>query len=288
MEVEGLAVQDYAEEAGITRNNANAGIFRAREALWKEVQKWCGTCATHRCVDRACGPPVCGGAAGHPANRWPSSSASMGVATPIAPRTTMHRVALLASVSAWLSLAAGCALSHERAADASSDGSSARSDRECTRSVVEGSSLSPEQRAGLVQRLHHEVSHLAGAVAGIAAGTLPPEHEWAFDEDDGSMVVVGDLEMRDDEVALVAEISFTHWTGRHGGWGYSALEGTACVTIVAPHVPNPDSPLLTVDAVVHLVADGPLLGSPRANVHYVASGSSIEGTVAGEPIGDGD
>ena len=211
----------------------------------------------------------------------------MGVATLIAPRTTMNQVALLASVSVSMSLAAGCALSHERAADASSDGSWVRPDRECTRAVLDGSSLSPEQRAGLVERLHHEVTHLAGAVVGIAAGTLPPEHDWAFGEDDGSMVVVGDLEMRDDEVALAAEISFTHWTGRHGGWGYSALEGTACVTIVARRDPDPDGPLLTVDAAVHLVADGPLLGSPGANVHYVASGSSLEGTVAGEPIGGG-
>jgi RNA polymerase sigma factor (sigma-70 family) len=56
IEVEGVGVKDYAQEAGITSNNAGVRIFRAREALRKQVQKSCGTCATHGCVDCTCGP----------------------------------------------------------------------------------------------------------------------------------------------------------------------------------------------------------------------------------------
>lgn len=163
-----------------------------------------------------------------------------------------------------------------------------RSDRECSRPVTERSPLSAEQRAGLLQRLRHELSHLAHAVGDIASGTLAPQDDWTFTEDRGSMIVSGDLAMREDAVELVAEITFTHWTGRHGGWGYSAIEGVACVTIVVARGPDLGDPVTTVDAAVSLVDDGPLLGSPPANVHYVSTGSSLRGTIAGEPIGDGE
>jgi RNA polymerase sigma factor (sigma-70 family) len=55
IEIDGVAVKDYAEEAGITSNNAGVRVFRARDALRKQVQRSCGTCATHGCVDCTCG-----------------------------------------------------------------------------------------------------------------------------------------------------------------------------------------------------------------------------------------
>lgn len=55
IEVEGVAVKDYAEEIGISRSNAGVRVFRARDALRKQVQRACGTCATHGCVDCTCG-----------------------------------------------------------------------------------------------------------------------------------------------------------------------------------------------------------------------------------------
>lgn len=55
VEVDGLSVKDYADEAGISSNNAGVRIFRAREALRKQVARACGTCATHGCVDCTCG-----------------------------------------------------------------------------------------------------------------------------------------------------------------------------------------------------------------------------------------
>jgi RNA polymerase sigma-70 factor (ECF subfamily) len=57
IEVDGLSVKDYADEAGISSSNAGVRIFRAREALRKQVARSCGTCATHGCVDCTCGSP---------------------------------------------------------------------------------------------------------------------------------------------------------------------------------------------------------------------------------------
>ena len=54
VEVDGVSVKDYADEVGISSSNAGVRIFRAREALRKQVARSCGTCATHGCVDCTC------------------------------------------------------------------------------------------------------------------------------------------------------------------------------------------------------------------------------------------
>jgi RNA polymerase sigma factor (sigma-70 family) len=54
VELEGVAVKDYAEQIEITANNAGVRVFRAREALRKQVMRSCGTCAEHGCVDCCC------------------------------------------------------------------------------------------------------------------------------------------------------------------------------------------------------------------------------------------
>jgi RNA polymerase sigma-70 factor (ECF subfamily) len=54
IEVDGLAVKDYAVEAGISSSNAAVRVFRAREALRKQVARSCGTCADHGCLDCTC------------------------------------------------------------------------------------------------------------------------------------------------------------------------------------------------------------------------------------------
>lgn len=54
VEVDGIAVKDYAAEAGITSGNAAVRVFRAREALRKQVARSCGTCADHGCLDCTC------------------------------------------------------------------------------------------------------------------------------------------------------------------------------------------------------------------------------------------
>jgi RNA polymerase sigma-70 factor (ECF subfamily) len=54
VEVDGVSVQDFATEAGISANNAGVRVHRAREALRKRVTATCGTCAEHGCVDCTC------------------------------------------------------------------------------------------------------------------------------------------------------------------------------------------------------------------------------------------
>jgi RNA polymerase sigma factor (sigma-70 family) len=55
IDVDGMAVKDYADARGITASNAGVRVFRARDALRSQVAKACGTCATHGCVDCTCG-----------------------------------------------------------------------------------------------------------------------------------------------------------------------------------------------------------------------------------------
>jgi RNA polymerase sigma-70 factor (ECF subfamily) len=55
IEIDQVAVKDYAEAAGISASNAGVRIFRAREALRKQVARSCGTCAEHGCLDCTCG-----------------------------------------------------------------------------------------------------------------------------------------------------------------------------------------------------------------------------------------
>ncbi len=60
IEVEGIAVKDYAAAHGLSAGNAGVRIFRARAALKKEVVRSCGTCAEHGCLDCTCGAPTAG------------------------------------------------------------------------------------------------------------------------------------------------------------------------------------------------------------------------------------
>jgi RNA polymerase sigma-70 factor (ECF subfamily) len=55
IEVEGVAVKDYASETGISAGNAAVRVFRAREALRQQVKRSCGSCAEHGCLDCTCG-----------------------------------------------------------------------------------------------------------------------------------------------------------------------------------------------------------------------------------------
>ena len=54
VEVDEVPVQVFASEAGISANNAAVRLFRAREALRKEVKASCRTCAAHGCLDCNC------------------------------------------------------------------------------------------------------------------------------------------------------------------------------------------------------------------------------------------
>lgn len=54
IELDGVSVKDYAAEVGISSSNAAVRVFRAREALRKQVVRSCGTCADHGCFECTC------------------------------------------------------------------------------------------------------------------------------------------------------------------------------------------------------------------------------------------
>ncbi|RKG70134.1 RNA polymerase sigma factor [Corallococcus terminator] len=56
VDLEGRAVPDVAREAGITANNAGVRLHRARLALKRSLERGCGACATHGCLDCSCKP----------------------------------------------------------------------------------------------------------------------------------------------------------------------------------------------------------------------------------------
>ena len=55
VDLDGVSVQEFAGEAGVTPNNASVRLFRARAALRRQVERCCGTCAEHGCLDCSCG-----------------------------------------------------------------------------------------------------------------------------------------------------------------------------------------------------------------------------------------
>jgi RNA polymerase sigma factor (sigma-70 family) len=58
IDIAGVPVKAFADEAGISVSNAGVRVFRAREALRRQVARACGTCAEHGCLDCTCGRPV--------------------------------------------------------------------------------------------------------------------------------------------------------------------------------------------------------------------------------------
>lgn len=59
VELDGVSVKDFAREKDVTPNNASVRLLRAREALRRQVERSCGSCATHGCFDCSCGESKC-------------------------------------------------------------------------------------------------------------------------------------------------------------------------------------------------------------------------------------
>lgn len=55
VDLDGTPVKAFAEEAQITPNNAGVRVHRARQALRRELERCCGACAEHGCIDCSCG-----------------------------------------------------------------------------------------------------------------------------------------------------------------------------------------------------------------------------------------
>jgi RNA polymerase sigma-70 factor (ECF subfamily) len=60
VDLDDTPVKTFAEASGLTPSNAGVRLFRAREALRRQVMRSCGTCAEHGCLDCACGKPGAG------------------------------------------------------------------------------------------------------------------------------------------------------------------------------------------------------------------------------------
>ena len=57
VDVEDTPVKSFADTAGLTTSNAGVRLFRARQALRRQLAASCGTCAEHGCVECSCGKP---------------------------------------------------------------------------------------------------------------------------------------------------------------------------------------------------------------------------------------
>ena len=55
VEIGGMPVKDYAAQIGVSASNAGVRVFRARKALLEQVERCCGSCAEHGCLDCTCG-----------------------------------------------------------------------------------------------------------------------------------------------------------------------------------------------------------------------------------------
>lgn len=54
IDVQGMPVKAFAEQKGLSANNAGVRVFRARDALRRRVVESCGTCAEHGCRNCTC------------------------------------------------------------------------------------------------------------------------------------------------------------------------------------------------------------------------------------------
>jgi RNA polymerase sigma-70 factor (ECF subfamily) len=54
----GASVPEAAAALGVTANNAHVRLHRARAALRKQLERTCGACAEHACLECTCGGPV--------------------------------------------------------------------------------------------------------------------------------------------------------------------------------------------------------------------------------------
>jgi RNA polymerase sigma factor (sigma-70 family) len=55
VDLEERPVTEVASQLGVTSNNASVRLHRARQALKRQLERACGSCATHGCLDCTCG-----------------------------------------------------------------------------------------------------------------------------------------------------------------------------------------------------------------------------------------
>jgi RNA polymerase sigma factor (sigma-70 family) len=55
VDLEEQPLAEVARKLGVTSNNASVRLHRARQALKRTLERACGSCATHGCLDCTCG-----------------------------------------------------------------------------------------------------------------------------------------------------------------------------------------------------------------------------------------
>lgn len=54
VDLEGASIATVSDETGSTPNNTRVKLHRARKALRKQLERSCGSCAEHHCLDCSC------------------------------------------------------------------------------------------------------------------------------------------------------------------------------------------------------------------------------------------
>lgn len=55
VDLQGRSIREVAKDLGVTENNLTVRLHRARRALRRSLERACGTCTEHGCLDCTCG-----------------------------------------------------------------------------------------------------------------------------------------------------------------------------------------------------------------------------------------
>lgn len=143
-------------------------------------------------------------------------------------------------------------------------------------------------------RLIHEVGHvrdvmLTGAESGVIRQVDDGRRHLEGMVDHGFMSGIVRSQDRKDGIASCATLRFECWSGGHGGFGPSALEGDVRVIVEEPA--DASNPTMRITGAVGLVESGPLQGTRQMDVDIAAQLSQTdgwigEGTIGGFPVAD--
>jgi hypothetical protein len=141
----------------------------------------------------------------------------------------------------------------------------------CSGSVPAGE-LDAMQAEYIFGRTTHEVDHIADLVRGDAG----ENGLFEVDGDDiqaltDSGYVVGHVAREEGTDRACVRLSFACWTGGHGGWGPSALDGRADVLV--------EDDLVEARGALGLTEGDALTGAPSAEVWVHIENASVEGSV---------
>ena len=147
--------------------------------------------------------------------------------------------------------------------------------------------LSDEEVEGLAARIVHEAGHLTGATLamGLRLTDGAAEDVALHDANDvGDVNVTGEVSRTGPEVSGGLVADFRSYTGGHGGWGYAALDGRACLAVRS----DGETTWVDMDGVLR-TAEGPARrGTPWGLVSLRqvigAGGTRTEGTVGGRDV----